>query len=463
MNKKYKLVVIGAGPGGYIAAIRAAQLGIKTVIVEADKLGGVCLNWGCIPTKTLLRSAEVVRQLNEAEDFGLKNVAADIDIQAMVKRSRNVAGQLEKGVAALMKKNKIDVINGYGFIADAHHVEVRDEGKTQMLETDFIIIASGARPRLPKDVPIESPHVWTARDAMTPKNIPKTLLIVGSGAIGVEFASFYQDIGSKVTLVEAAECILPREDRDISSAAAKALAARGVEIKSNCQFDRIKAKAKSVSVDLKDADGSQNRSFDAVLLAIGVQANIENLWGNNVQIKLTNGHIVTDSNCRTSVKTIFAIGDVAGGPWLAHKASHEGVIAAEVIAGKKPEPLNLDLIPACTYAYPQIASIGLNEEEARQSGRAIQVGIAPFAANGRALAQGDAFGFVKTITDAETGELIGGHLIGHEVTEQIHTFAAAMAGEATASELANMVFAHPSMAETLHESILSARGENLNL
>lgn len=463
MNKKYQLVVIGAGPGGYIAAIRAAQLGIKTAIIEADKLGGVCLNWGCIPTKTLLRSAEVVRLLHEAEDFGLKNVKADIDIKAMVTRSRHVAGQLEKGVAGLMKKNKIDVLEGRGFIADATHIEVRNGDKMQLLETDFIIIASGARPRVPKGVPSDSPCVWTAREAMTPDTIPKSLLVVGSGAIGVEFASFYQDIGSRVTLIEAAAHILPREDVDISIAAAEALSGRGVEIKTECRFENVKAATKSVSVSLADGEGKQDRRFDAVLLAMGVEANVENLWYDALSIECAEGHIVTDAGCRTSTGNIFAIGDVAGGPWLAHKASHEGVIAAEIIAGKAPVPLNQRLIPACTYAHPQIASIGITEAEAKQSGRAVHVGKAPFAANGKALAQGDAYGFVKTIIDAESGELLGAHLIGHEVTEQIHIFAAAMAGEATDSELAHMIFAHPSMAESLHESVLDARGENLNL
>ena len=463
MEQKYQLIVIGAGPGGYIAAIRAAQLGIKTAIVEADKLGGVCLNWGCIPTKTLLRSAEIVRLLHEAEGFGLKNIKADVDIKAMVKRSRNVAGQLEKGVAGLMKKNKIDVIEGRAFIADATHIEVRNGDKMHVLETDYIIIASGARPRVPQGVSTDSPRVWTAREAMTPNSIPKRLLVVGSGAIGVEFASFYQDVGSQVTLIEAAEHILPREDVDISMAAAEALSRRGIEIKSKCRFENLKSTAKSILVSLTSAEGAQDRRFDAVLLAMGVQANVENLWHDTVLINCADGHIVTDEACRTSVSNIFAIGDVAGGPWLAHKASHEGVIAAEIVAGKTPEPINHRLIPVCTYAYPQIASIGLSEAEAKQSGRAVNIGKAPFAANGKALAHGDAFGFVKTICDAETGELLGAHLIGHEVTEQIHTFAVAMVGEATDSELSNMIFAHPSMAESLHESVLGAREENLNL
>ena len=463
MVKQFQVTVIGSGPGGYVAAIRAAQLGMQTAIIEEDRLGGVCLNWGCIPTKTLLRSAEIVRLMKEAEHFGVKTEMSSVNIQEMVKRSRSVAGQLEAGVTGLMKKNKIEVIKGRARILEADKIEISSEGKKDVIHSKYIIIATGARARIPNALSSDNPRIWTAREAMLADAVPKSLLVVGSGAIGVEFASFYQDIGSKVTLIEAEKRILPREDLTISEAAVSAFTARGMTIKSGCKLQSLKPNAKSVDAELFHDGKTVSQRYDNVLLALGVQANIENLWEPHLGLQVKDGHLVTNGTCQSSVANIFAIGDVAGGPWVAHKESHEGVIAAEAIAGKKPLPLNKTLVPSCTYSHPQIASIGLSEDQAKALGRKLNIGVAPFSANGKALAHGDAFGFVKTIFDGDSGELLGAHLIGDNVTEQIHTYGAAMMAEATDDELAHMVFAHPSLSESLHESVLNSRGESVNI
>lgn len=458
MAKSYDLIVLGSGPGGYVAAIRASQLGLKTAIVERENLGGICLNWGCIPTKALLRSAEVFHNMKRAAEYGLaaENISADID--AVVKRSRGVASQLNKGVTGLMKKNKIDVIMGDGKIVEKGKVSVKTEKGEEELTAKNIIIATGARAR---DLPFakaDGERIWTYRHAMTPPEMPKKLLVIGSGAIGIEFASFYNDMGADVTVVEMMDRVVPVEDEEISKFLEKSLKKQGMTIMTGAGVKSIDAGAKGVKAEIEDSKGKvQKLEFSHVIVAVGIQPNVETVGLDELGIEPDERfHIKTDDMCRTNVEGIYAIGDVTGGPWLAHKASHEGVIAVEAIAGGHPHAMDVNNIPGCTYCHPQIASVGLTEAKAKAAGHDVKVGNFPFIGNGKAIALGETEGFIKTVFDAKTGELLGAHMIGAEVTELIQGYTVGKTLETTEAELMNTVFPHPTLSEMMHESVLDA-------
>jgi len=466
MSDQYDVIVLGSGPGGYVSAIRCAQLGLKTAIVERERLGGICLNWGCIPTKALLRSAEVFHQMKNAKAYGLaaENITADLD--AVVKRSRGVADQLNKGVTGLMKKNKIAVHMGTGKLIAPGKLEVTGEKGAETLEAKHIIIATGARARdLPK-AKADGERIWTYRHAMTPKELPSKLLVIGSGAIGIEFASFYNDMGADVTVVEMMDRVVPVEDADVSAFLQKALVKQGMKILTKANVGAIETGADSVKVTIKDKDGKEEATeFSHVIVAIGIVPNLENIGLEDLGIEPDKRfHIKTDEYGRTNVKGVWAIGDCVDGPWLAHKASHEGVTAAEAIAqelGNKevhPHPLDRGNIPGCTYCHPQIASVGLTEAKAKEAGFELKVGTFPFIGNGKAIALGEPEGFVKTVFDAKTGELLGAHMIGAEVTEMIQGYVVGKTLETTEAELMNTVFPHPTISETMHEATLAAYG-----
>ena len=463
-GKSYDLVVIGSGPGGYVAAIRASQLGMKTAIVERDALGGVCLNWGCIPTKALLRTSEVYTNMKHAEAFGLKAEGISYDIDAVVKRSRQVAGQLSGGVAFLMKKNKIDVIEGEASLKSANGstpaVLVKSKSGEETVSAKYVIIATGARARTIPSIGLEpdGQFIWTAKEAMVPDVMPKSLLVIGSGAIGIEFASFYNALGADVTVVEMLDRVLPVEDKEISAFAEKSFKKQGMKIMTGSTVEALKKGDKSVMASVKGADGKVSEiEAERVVLAIGITGNIENLGLENIGVKTDRGHIVINEWMETGVKGVYAIGDVCGPPWLAHKASHEGVICVEKIAGlNNVHPLQTELIPGCTYCQPQVASVGLTEEKAKEAGYKIRVGKFPFQGNGKAIALGEPEGMVKTVFDDKTGELLGAHLIGAEVTELIQGFGIAKTLEATEEDLFHTVFPHPTLSEMMHESVLDA-------
>ncbi|WP_430429189.1 dihydrolipoyl dehydrogenase [Parasphingorhabdus sp.] len=458
MSNTYDLIVLGSGPGGYVAAIRASQLGLKTAIVERENLGGICLNWGCIPTKALLRSAEVFHQMKHAADYGLaaENITADLD--AVVKRSRGVAKQLNQGVTGLMKKNKIDVVMGDGTITAPGKISVKTDKGEQALEAKNIIIATGARAR---DLPFakaDGKRIWTYRTAMTPPEMPSKLLVIGSGAIGIEFASFYNDMGADVTVVEMLDRIVPVEDEEISKFLEKSLKKQGMTIMTKAGVKSIKSDDKGVKAEIEDSKGNvETHDFSHVIVAVGIQPNIETIGLDQLGVQPDERyHIKTDAYCRTNIEGIYAIGDCTAGPWLAHKASHEGVIAAETIAGGHPHPMDINNIPGCTYCHPQIASVGLTEAKAKDAGYDIKVGKFPFIGNGKAIALGETEGFIKTVFDAKTGELLGAHMIGAEVTELIQGYAVGKTLETTEAELMNTVFPHPTLSEMMHESVLDA-------
>ncbi len=459
--KKFDVVVVGGGPGGYVTAIRAAQLGFSTAVIEATHLGGICLNWGCIPTKALLRSAEIYRLMQHAGDFGLAAGAPSFDIKKIVARSRKVSEQLSGGVRHLLKKNKVTVIDGYAKLTAAGKLSV--EGKDAgPVEGKHIILATGARARSLPGLEGDGKLVWTYREAMVPESLPKSLLVIGSGAIGIEFASFYRTFGVDVTVVEVMPRIMPVEDEEISAMARKAFEAQGMKILTNAKVAKLERGKDSVTATI-EADGkSQTVTVDRVISAVGITGNIENIGLEAVGIKTDRGHIVTDAYNRTNVPGIYAIGDVAGAPWLAHKASHEGIICVEKIAGQNPHPLDPLRIPGCTYAHPQVASVGLTEAKAIAAGRKIKVGRFPFMANGKAIALGEPEGLIKTIFDATTGELLGAHMIGAEVTEMIQGYAIAQTLETTEAELMHTVFPHPTLSEMMHESVLSAFGRTIH-
>jgi len=474
VSESYDVVVLGSGPGGYVAAIRAAQLGLKTAIVERENLGGICLNWGCIPTKALLRSAEVFHQMKHAKDYGLSadNVAADLD--AIVKRSRGVAGQLNKGVTGLMKKNKIAVHMGSGKMTSPGKLSVTDaENKSTELSAKHIIIATGARAReLPKKTgKADGKRIWTYRHAMVPPEMPTRLLVVGSGAIGIEFASFYNDIGADVTVIEMMDRVVPVEDADVSAFLEKQLKKQGIKILTSAKLEDIVAGADGVAVKIKDMDGKiSDENFSHVIAAIGIVPNVENIGLEDVGVEPDDRfNIKTDPYGRTNVKGVWAIGDVTAGPWLAHKASHEGVTAAEAIAQElgntevHPHPLDRRNIPGCTYCHPQVASVGLTEAKAKDAGYELKVGTFPFIGNGKAIALGEAEGFVKTVFDAKTGELLGAHMIGAEVTELIQGYVVGKTLETTEAELIQTVFPHPTLSEMMHESVLAAYGRVIHM
>lgn len=455
-DTQYDLAIIGAGPGGYVAAIRAAQLGLKPLLIERENLGGICLNWGCIPTKAMMRSAEVFHLMERASEFGLKNAKPGFDFEKIIARSRRIAGQLSSGVAHLMKKNKITVLMGEAALKDSTHIRVATEDGEKTVSAKNIIIATGARARELPNLEIDGEVVWNYRHALTPKRMPQKLLVVGSGAIGVEFASFYSTLGAEVTLIEAADRIVPNEDEDISRFAHKKFADEGMNIMTSAKLVSLAREKKGAKAQIETSDGTKEFAFDTVISAVGIAANVEGLGLEALGISLERGHIKTDALGHTGVGGIYAIGDVTEGPWLAHKASHEGVIVAEAIAGKAPHPLNRDAIAGCTYCRPQIASVGLTEGEARARGLSYKTGTFPFLGNGKAIALGEAEGFVKTIFDAESGALLGAHMIGAEVTELIQGFVIGQKLETTEAEFFETIFPHPTLSEMMHESALDA-------
>ena len=463
-RRKFDAIVIGAGPGGYVTAIRCAQLGLKTAIVEREHLGGICLNWGCIPTKALLRTSEVYHSMKRAAEYGLSAEKVDFDLPAIIKRSRGIAAQLNQGVGHLLKKNKVEVFMGAAEIAGAGLVSVKnDSSKIDNLEASAIVIASGARARELPELPSDGKAVWTYKHALEPKRMPKKLLVVGSGAIGIEFASFYSALGANTTVVEVLERILPAEDPEISEFARKSFTKHGMKICANSKLRVIERSQDFVKAEISQKGGkSLQEDFDTVIVAIGIDGNVEGMGLEKAGVKVDRGHIAVDRNCSTTAKDIFAIGDVAGPPWLAHKASHEGVMVAEILAGGAPHPVLPDMIAGCTYCQPQVASVGLTEEKAISAGYEIRVGRFPFLGNGKAIALGEPEGLVKTVFNKRTGELLGAHMIGAEVTELIQGFVVARQLETTESELMNTVFPHPTLSEMMHESVLDAYGRAIH-
>ncbi|MFV1492421.1 dihydrolipoyl dehydrogenase [Phaeobacter sp. JH18-32] len=452
----YDVIVIGAGPGGYVAAIRAAQLGLKTCIVEREHMGGICLNWGCIPTKALLRSSEVFHLMERAKDFGLKADNIGYDLDAVVKRSRGVAKQLSSGIGHLMKKNKIAVVMGEATIPAKGKVSVKTEKGTQELAAKNIVLATGARARELPGLEADGDLVWTYKHALQPVRMPKKLLVIGSGAIGIEFASFYNTLGADTTVVEVMDRVLPVEDAEISAFAKKAFVKQGMKIMEKAmvkQLDRGKGK---VTAHIEVGGKVEKQEFDTVISAVGIVGNVEGLGLEGLGVKVDRTHVVTDEYCRTCVDGLYAIGDIAGAPWLAHKASHEGVMVAELIAGKHAHPVKPESIAGCTYCQPQVASVGYTEAKAKELGYDIKVGRFPFIGNGKAIALGEAEGMVKTIFDAKTGELLGAHMVGAEVTEMIQGYVVGRQLETTEEDLMNTVFPHPTLSEMMHESVLDA-------
>ena len=462
---EFDVIVVGSGPGGYIAAIRARQLGLRAAIVEREQLGGICLNWGCIPTKALLRASEIQHLLRNLDAFGFEASDVRFDLGKLVARSRAVAKRLSAGVKHLMKKNGIPVFDGRARLAGGGRVAVERAGAApQTLSARHVVLATGARARSLPGIEPDGERIWTYRDAMVPKSLPGSLLVVGSGAIGVEFASFYRDLGCEVTLVEILPRILPVEDEEIAAAAHKSFTKQGMRILTRTTLASAVAAGDGVGVVLRGEDGaSESLRFDRVILAVGITGNVEDLGLEGTAVRVERGHIVVNEWLETGEPGIHAIGDVVGPPWLAHKASHEGVVCMERIAGfAGAHPLDATQIPGCTYCRPQIASVGLSEQRARELGREVRVGRFPFLANGKALALGESEGFVKTVFDAKTGELLGAHLIGAEVTELIQGFALARTLETTEAELMRTVFPHPTLSEAMHESVLDAWGRVLN-
>jgi dihydrolipoamide dehydrogenase len=464
MADQFDLVVLGSGPGGYVAAIRAAQLGMKVAIVERERLGGICLNWGCIPTKALLRTSEIYHYMTHADAYGLTVEKPGFDLAKIVDRSRKVAGQLNGGVKGLMKKNKVTVVEGEGRLTGKTQVTVKVAAGEQVLDARNVIVATGARARELPHLKAVGQRVWTYRHAMTPAEMPTKLLVIGSGAIGVEFASFYSDMGAKVTVVEMLDRIVPVEDAEVSTFLEKALKKQGMTILTKASVDKIEPGLDGVKATIKGADGKSTTDvFSHVIIAIGIAPNTENLGLEALGVKLDRGHIVTDAYGRTGVEGLWAIGDVTGPPWLAHKASHEGVVAVETMAGVKGvHPIDKSNIAGCTYSRPQVASVGLTEAKAGEGGRKLKVGKFPFIGNGKAIALGEAEGFVKTVFDAETGELLGAHMVGAEVTELIQGYVVSRTLETTEAELMHTVFPHPTLSEMMHESVLDAYGRALH-
>jgi dihydrolipoamide dehydrogenase len=464
----FDLIVVGAGPGGYVTAIRASQLGLKTAIVERENLGGICLNWGCIPTKALLKSGELYEQLGHLEAYGLSVTGRSYDFTKVIERSRGVAKQLTAGVAFLMKKHKIEVIEGTAKLEKASPapkvVVALKAGGSRTVTARHVILATGARARTIPAIGLEpdGEKIWTYREALVPKTAPKTMIVIGSGAIGIEFASFYRALGSEVTVIEALDRILPVEDEEISKAAHKAFEKRGIKFRVAAKVQKLSKSKSGVSVALEAGGKAETLEADVAIVAVGISANTENLGLEALGLKLDRGHVVTDGHGGTNVPGLYAIGDVAGAPWLAHKAMHEGVHCIEHIAGFPTSNLTAP-IPGCTYATPQVASVGLTEAAAKAAGHEVKVGRFPFKVNGKAIAAGELDGFVKTVFDAKTGALIGAHMIGHEVTEMIQGYAIAMTMEATEEDLQSTVFPHPTMSEAMHEAALDAYDRPLHI
>jgi dihydrolipoamide dehydrogenase len=464
----FDMIVIGAGPGGYVAAIRGAQLGLKVAIVEREHLGGICLNWGCIPTKALLRSAEVFHLMHRAKEFGLSAEKIGFDLDAVVQRSRGVAKQLSGGIGHLMKKNKITVFMGAATVPAKGKVSVKTEKGVEELTSKHIILATGARARELPGLEADGDLVWAYKHALVAKRMPKKLLVIGSGAIGIEFASFFNTLGAETTVVEVMDRVLPVEDVEIATFAKKAFVKQGMKILEKTTVKKLDRKPDGkgggvVVAHLEDAKGTTTQEFDTVISAVGIVGNVENLGLEALGVKIDRTHVVTDEFCRTGVEGLYAIGDIAGAPWLAHKASHEGVMVAELIAGGHPHPIKPGSIAGCTYCHPQIASVGMTEAKAKEAGYDIKVGRFPFIGNGKAIALGEAEGLVKTVFDAKTGELLGAHMVGAEVTELIQGYVIGRALETTEEDLMNTVFPHPTLSEMMHESVLDAYGRALHM
>ncbi len=464
-DTNFDLVILGGGPGGYVAAIRAAQLGMKAALVEREHLGGICLNWGCIPTKALLRSGEIGHLIGHADAFGFKVEAYSFDLGKIVERSRKVAGQLSAGVKHLLKKNKVSVFDGHGRLNGPGRVNVSKDGKpTADLAAKHIILATGARARALPGLEPDGKLVWTYKEAMVPTTLPKSLLVVGSGAIGIEFASFYRQLGVDVTVVEVMDRVLPVEDAEISALARKSFEKQGMKILTSATVKGLRKGANNVAANVESTGKLQEIIVDRVILAIGIVGNVENIGLEGTKVRVEKTHVVTDAFGATGEAGVYAIGDLAGPPWLAHKASHEGVVCVEKIAGVKGvHPMDVANIPGCTYCMPQVASVGLTEQAAKDKGREVKIGRFPYIGNGKAIALGEAEGLVKTVFDSKTGELLGAHMIGAEVTELIQGYVIAKTLEATEAELMRTVFPHPTLSEMMHESVLAAYGRALHI
>jgi dihydrolipoamide dehydrogenase len=463
-TQNFDLIVVGGGPGGYVAAIRAAQLKMKVAVVEAKHLGGICLNWGCIPTKALLRSSEINHLLHHLDEFGFAADNISFDLAKVVKRSRAVSGQLTAGVTHLMKKNKITVFNARGRYAGPNKVIVEAEGKpAQEITAPHIILATGARPRQIPGLEVDGKLIWSYFEAMVPTTMPKSLLIIGSGAIGIEFASFYRNMGAEVTVVEMMDRVLPVEDADISALARKAFEKQGMKILTSATVKGAEKGKDNVTVTVEANGKTEKFTVDRVISAVGIVGNVENIGLEGTAVKVERTHVVVDGYGRTGVEGLYAIGDLTGAPWLAHKASHEGIVCVEAIAGLKPHKFETWNIPGCTYCRPQVASVGLTEAKAKEAGHTVKIGKFPLIGNGKAIAMGEPDGLIKTVFDAKTGELLGAHMIGAEVTEMIQGYVIARQMETTEHELMETVFAHPTVSEAMHESVLDAYDQVIHL
>ena len=454
----FDLVVLGAGPGGYVAAIRASQLGLNVAIIEREHLGGICLNWGCIPTKAMLRSAEVFHLAERAKEFGLSAENISFDLSKIIARSRKISGQLNQGVGHLLKKNKVTVFSGEAKLVDSSTVSIKMEEKNTHITAKNIILATGARARELPGMEADGNLVWTYKHALSPSKMPKKLLVIGSGAIGVEFASFYNTLGAKTTVVEVLDRILPVEDEEVSSIASAQFTKQGMILKTGAKVQKLDRKKDRVVATIECNSVREELEFDTVISAVGIIGNVEGLGLEQVGIETKANHVVTNEYCETNIAGIYAIGDLTGAPWLAHKASHEGTLVAEKITGHIVQPINPNAIPGCTYSYPQIASVGLTEAQALKAGYKIKVGKFPFKGNGKAIALGEQDGFIKTIFDADSGQLLGAHMIGAEVTELIQGYVIGQVLETTEEDLIHTVFPHPTLSEMMHESVLDAYG-----
>ncbi|MBY6120027.1 dihydrolipoyl dehydrogenase [Mameliella alba] len=460
--KRFDMVVIGAGPGGYVAAIRGAQLGLSVAVVEREHMGGICLNWGCIPTKAMLRSAEVFHLMHRAQEFGLKAEGLSYDLDAVVKRSRGVAKQLNSGVGHLLKKNKVTTLMGTARLDGPGRVHVTTDKGEELLEAGSVVLATGARARELPGLEADGKQVWTYKHALVPPHMPKKLLVIGSGAIGIEFASFYQTLGAEVTVVEVMDRILPVEDAEIAAFAKKQFEKQGMTIHEGAKVEKLERGGASVVAHV-DKNGEKSKiTVDTVISAVGIVGNVEGLGLEDLGVRVEKSHVVTDPFCRTGAEGLYAIGDVAGAPWLAHKASHEGVMVAELIAGQHPHAVDPDSIAGCTYCQPQVASVGLTEAQAKDKGHDVKVGRFPFIGNGKAIALGEPEGLVKTVFDATTGELLGAHMVGAEVTELIQGYVVGRRLETTEADLMQTVFPHPTLSEMMHESVLDAWGRAIH-
>jgi dihydrolipoamide dehydrogenase len=462
-EKSFDLIVIGAGPGGYVAAIRGAQLGLSVAIIEREHLGGICLNWGCIPTKALLRSSEVFHLMHRAKEFGLKADNIGYDLDAVVKRSRKVAGQLSGGIGHLMKKNKVTVFMGTAKLAGKGKVSVKTDKGSEDLSAKNIVVATGARARNLPGLEADGKRVWMYKDALDPPHMPKKLLVIGSGAIGIEFASFYNTLGAETTVVEVMDRILPVEDEEISKFAKKQFEKQGMKIMQKAVVKQLDRAADKVTAHIETGGKVEKHEFDTVISAVGIVGNVEDLGLEDMGVKIDRTHVVTDEYCRTGVDGLYAIGDIAGAPWLAHKASHEGVMVAELIAGKHAHPVKPESIAGCTYCHPQVASVGYTEAKAKELGFDVKVGRFPFIGNGKAIALGEPEGMIKTVFDAKTGELLGAHMVGAEVTELIQGYVIGRQLETTEEDLMNTVFPHPTLSEMMHEAVLDAYGKVIHM